>query len=315
MASSKPWTIKRMSKRIVFFGNERLGIGLGTKVPVLRALLANDYEIAAVIVAQNGGSKSRNNRSLEIEEVADANGIPVLSPNNLEDIKSDLVNMRAKAGVLIAYGKIIPKNIIDIFPRGIINIHPSLLPLHRGPIPIESVILNNEKETGVSLMQLTDKMDAGPVYAQEKINLSGTEYKDELAEKLVNLGSKLLIEKLPYVLNGTLEPVKQNSSLATYDKLIKKSDGELDFTKTASDLERQVRAFVGWPRSKANIGSNEIIVTRAHVTKASGTPGTLYFEGDYFGVHCQENTLIIDTLIPAGKKEMSGSEFLLGYTL
>lgn len=303
-----------MSNKVIFFGNERLGTGLGTTAPVLRSLISEGYEIAAVVVAQSEIQKSRNTRVLEVEDVANAHNIPVLAPVHLNDIKEDLIKMNAKAGVLIAYGKLIPKHIIDIFPRGIVNIHPSLLPLHRGPIPIESVILNNEKETGVSLMKLIDKMDSGPIYAQAKITLTGREYKDELAAKLIDLGAKLLIENLPHILNGSLEGIQQKDVLATYDELIKKEDGELNFNKPATELERQIRAYVGWPRSRTKIGAKDIIVTRAHHADIDGTPGTLYFEGDIFGVHCQKGTLILDKLIPAGKGEMTSREFLLGYT-
>lgn len=303
-----------MSKKVVFFGNERLGTGLGTDAPVLRSLISEGYEIAAVIVAQSEMQKSRSTRVLEVEAVAAAHNIPILAPVHLNDIKDDLIKMNAKAGVLIAYGKLIPKHIIDIFSRGIINIHPSLLPLHRGPIPIEGVILNGEKETGVSLMQLIDKMDSGPIYAQAKITLTGREYKDELAAKLIDLGAKLLIENLPNILNGSLEGIKQNDVLATYDELIKKEDGELNFNKSAEELERHIRAYVGWPRSRTKIGAKEVIITRAHHADIGGTPGTLYFEADIFGVHCAQGTLIIDKLIPSGKAEMTSREFLLGYT-
>jgi methionyl-tRNA formyltransferase len=303
-----------MSNKIVFFGNERLGTGLGTSAPVLRSLINEGYDICAIVVAQSEMQKSRNSRTLEVEEVASAHNIPVLAPVHLNDIKDELIAMNAKAGVLIAYGKLIPKNIIDIFPRGIINIHPSLLPLHRGPIPIESVILNGEKETGVSLMKLVDKMDAGPIYAQAKSNLTGREYKDELATKLIELGAELLIENLPHILNGSRESIKQKDVLATYDERIKKEDGEMSFQKNAHELERQVRAYVGWPRSRTKIGSKDVIITRAHSADIDGTSGTLYFEGDIFGVHCSSGTLIIDKLIPAGKGEMTSREFLLGYT-
>ena len=303
-----------MSNKVVFFGNERLGVGLGTDAPVLRTLIASGYEVTAVVVAQNEMQKSRNSRNLEVEAVASAHNIPVLSPVHLNDIKDQLVQMGAKAGVLIAYGKLIPKHIIDIFPRGIINIHPSLLPLHRGPIPIEAVILNGEKETGVSLMQLVDKMDSGPIYAQAKINLTGKEYKDELATQLINLGAKLLIENLPNILNGSLEAIKQNDVLATYDSLIKKEDGVINFNKSAEEIERQIRAYVGWPRSRAKIGTKEVIITRAHVENIQGTPGVLYINAGIFGIHCHQNTLIIDNLIPAGKGEMTSRDFLLGYT-
>src|SRR5689334_16640705 len=137
--------------KLVFFGNERLATGVSTDAPALRSLVKAGYDVKAVVASHSEGV-SRNKRGLEIVEVAHAYHIPVLIPENLEDVFDDLVKPDAEAGVLVAFGKIIPQKIIDIFPKGIINIHPSLLPVYRGPTPVETAILEGSKETGVSLM-------------------------------------------------------------------------------------------------------------------------------------------------------------------
>lgn len=299
--------------KLIFFGNERLGTGLSTSVPVLQAVLAAGYQVTAVVVAQNEVGKSRSGRTLEIVQVAAAHNIPVLSPAKLAEAKDELEAFEAEAAVLVAYGKIVPQNIIDIFPRGIVNIHPSLLPKHRGPTPIESVILNSERETGVSLMKLGAKMDAGPVYAQTTVQLSGNETKQALAEQLIIIGKDMLLQHLPEILDGSLQPQSQDDNLATYDGLFEKADGILDFHETASQLERKVRAFAGWPRSRANIGTTEVIITQAHVIDVNGVAGTLWLGDRQIGVHASEGVLVIDRLIPAGKKEMDASAFLSGY--
>ncbi len=302
-----------MSNKIVFFGNERLGTGLGTTVPVLRALIAAGYDITAVVVAQNDVGKSRNSRTLEIVQVAEAHDIPVLSPSKLSEAKDQIVGFEAEIGVLVAYGNIVPQNVIDVFPKGIINIHPSLLPKHRGPTPIESVILGNEAETGVSLMRLEAKMDAGPVYAQQAVQLTGNETKSQLADKLIGVGKDMLLQHLPSILDGSLKPQPQDDDLATYDKLIEKADGLFDFQKAAVQLEREVRAFAGWPRSRATICNTEVIITKAHAVDGAGVAGTLWLHNKQIGLYCSKGMLIIDRLIPAGKKEMDMSAFLVGY--
>lgn len=302
-----------MLNKIVFFGNERLGTGLGTTVPTLQALVAAGYQITAVVVAQNDAGKSRNGRTLEIVQVAAAHNIPVLSPPKLSEAKDQLAALGADIGVLVAYGKIVPQNIIDIFPAGIVNIHPSLLPKHRGPTPIESVILAGEQETGVSLMQLAAKMDAGPVFAQQTIRLTGNETKQLLAEQLITMGKDMLLQHLPAIIDGSLQPQPQTESLATYDSLVQKTDGVLDFNKTALQLEREVRAYAGWPRSRANIGTTEVIITQAHVVDIDGVAGTLWLQGNDIGLHGSEGALVIDRLIPAGKNEMDASSFMAGY--
>lgn len=299
--------------KIVFFGNERLATGLSTTAPTLRALIAADYEITAVVVAQNDSGNSRKQRQLEIVQVAEEHGIPVLAPAKPAVILDFLRELNAEIAVLVAYGKIVPQSVIDVFPKGIVNIHPSLLPKHRGSIPIESVILNNDKETGVSLMQLTAKMDAGPVYSQTTVALHGNETKLALASQLQQLGADMLISNLPSILNGSLQGVPQNNHDATYDERITKNDSILDFKKPAEQLEREIRAYASWPRSRTTIGNIEVIITSASVADGDGAPGALWRGEAQLGLYCSEGILLIDSLIPVGKKEMSISSFITGY--
>jgi len=301
-----------MSNRILFFGNERLATGLSTSAPTLRALVDAGYDVVAVVVAQKEVGKSRKGRELEIVQVAEAVNLPALVIDDLAAAKDQLASYKAEAAVLIAYGKIVPQSVIDVFPRGIVNIHPSLLPKHRGPTPIESVILSGEAETGVSLMSLAAEMDAGPVYDQQAIKLNGNETKQELADQLGEIGKDLVIKNLPAILDGSLQP-KPQADDATYDELIDKEDGVIDWQKPAGQLEREVRAYLDWPRSRISIGSTDVIITKSHVAEGSGTPGTLLIEAKQLGVYCGEGLLVIDNLIPAGKKEMPAQAFLSGY--
>ncbi len=305
-----------MSKKILFFGNERLATGVSTVAPVLQDLIAHGYEIGTVVVAQNQAAASRQARPLEVARVAQEHGIPLLSPTDLNDIatQQQLASFGATAAVLIAYGKIVPAAVLELFPGGIVNIHPSLLPLHRGPTPIESVILEGAAQTGVSLMKLVAKMDAGPVYAQETLPLAGTESKQGLADQLSSLGLSLLLECLPAILDGSATATPQDDSQATYDEHIDKAASEIDWTKPAERLEREIRAYYGWPRSRASFGYTEAIITAAHITEGSGTPGDLWLDGGkQIGRYTGDGVLVIDSLIPSGKREMSGQAFLAGY--
>jgi methionyl-tRNA formyltransferase len=229
--------------------------------------------------------------------------------------RDDIRNFKADIGVLVAYGQIVPQEIIDVFPRGIVNIHPSLLPKHRGSIPIEGVILNGEHITGVSLMALSAKMDAGPIYAQEKVVLIGNETKAQLARKFSKIGQDLLLDNLPAILDGTLEPRPQNDTEATYDKQITKQDGIIDWHKPALQLEREVRAYEGWPRSRTKLGGKDIVITKAHIAEGSGTPGEIWRQNKTLGIFTSEGVLVVDSLIPSGKKEMTAESFLAGYQI
>jgi methionyl-tRNA formyltransferase len=302
-----------MSKKILFFGNERLATGVTTLAPALRGLIGAGYEVAAIVVAQNDIGKSRNARRLEVAEVAAEYDIPLISPGDLNQAKDELAAYGARTAVLIAYGKIVPPAVLEVFPAGIINIHPSLLPLHRGSAPIESAILNDEPETGVSLMRLSEKMDAGPVYAREQIALDGTETKQALADRLAAIGTDMLLGQLPGILDGSSRPVPQEESAATYDAHISKEDGVIDWSKPAARLEREVRAYGLWPRSRTLIGTTDVIITVARAAPGSGEPGSLRIEGKHLSVACGEGLLAIDMLIPVGKREMPAAAFLAGY--
>lgn len=289
---------------IIFFGNERLATGVTTTTPALKALVAAGHDVKAVVANYERGT-SRNSRILEIQVTANELGIPVVLPDKPITVIEQLKSYGADIAVLVAYGRIVPQAIIDIFPKGIINIHPSLLPLHRGPTPLESVLLHGDRRTGVSVMQLVQAMDAGPVFAQKEVALKGTETKQELADMLLHIGSSMIVELLPGILDDSVTAEAQDEQSATYDSLIKKEDGKIDTSKSAIALEREIRAYAGWPKSYTVLAGKDVIITKAHVSKSCET--------NELGIKTAEDYLIIDALKPAGKSEMSAKEFLRGY--
>jgi methionyl-tRNA formyltransferase len=292
------------SKKLVFFGNERLATGVSTDAPTLRALVKAGYEVKAVVSSHTEGV-SRNKRGLEIVEIAHAYHIPVALPEKLADIKDRLEKIGAEAGILVAFGQIIPQDIIDVFPKGIINIHPSMLPKYRGSTPVETAILDGASETGVSLMSLSAKMDAGPVYLQERVPLSGKETKPELAKKLLIEGKILLLDNLDAILDGTLEPIPQAESEASYTKMLSKPDGYISFKEPADVIERKIRAFLDYPKTRAKLHDQEIIITKARVAK-SPSDGHLIAKAKPGFVEIQE-------LIAPSGRTMSGADFIRGY--
>lgn len=297
----------KKSSPLIFFGNERLSSGFdASSAPVLRTLIAHGYEIAAIVSNYEPG-RSRTKRPLEIETIAKDNSIPVLLPAHPQDIVDQLAGYHPSAGILVAYGKIIPQSIIDLFPHGIINLHPSLLPRYRGPTPIEQAILDGAPETGISIMQLARKMDAGPIYRQARLPLKGDEQKTDLTQTLLELGAQELLSLLPDLLAGNLTPTPQNEATATYCHLLKKSGGELDPNhKTAAQLEREVRAYLGYPKSRLELFGHSIIVTRAHVTQKNDSAQLV--------IPCYDNSfLVIDQLVAPSGRQISGADFIRGY--
>jgi methionyl-tRNA formyltransferase len=303
--------------RIVFFGNERLATGISTAAPTLRLLVKAGYDVAAVVSNQADAAVGKQ-RTLEIAAVASELGIPLLLPVKPSLALEQIRSYGAEIGVLVAYGKIVPQSVIDIFPKGIVNIHPSLLPLHRGPTPIESVILDGAKETGVSIMQLVREMDAGPVYGQRRVALDGDETKQELADKLLGVGGEMLLELLPGILEGSITPEPQDDSAATYDELITKRVGDIDWNKSADELAREIRAYAVWPQSRAVLGGKDVIITAAHAVEAheDKEPGHIWHDTSELHVHTGAmGVLVIDRLKPSGKSEMTAKAFLAGYSL
>lgn len=294
------------SKTLLFFGNERLVSGLTkTDAPILQGLIDRGYTIKAVISHHSDG-QSRNNRSLEVADIATAHGIPVLLPNRPTDTADQIASYNADAAILVAYGRIIPQSIIDLLPLGIINIHPSLLPKYRGPTPIESAIINGDHETGVSIMQLSSGMDSGPVYGQATIPLTGTETKFDLYERVAGTSSELLFSLLPQILDGSLTPIKQNDADASYCQLLSKADGVLDLsTLSAVDADRRVRAYLGFPKTKLTLLGQDCIITKSHVEQQQKTP---------LDVVCRDGAFLsIDELIAPSGRHMNAASFLNGY--
>lgn len=296
------------SKKILLFGNERIATSVETKAPIFRYLMQN-YNVVGLVV-----SEKKNMDSLEVVKLAKENNIEVYNFTKLKDSIEDIRKLEADIAVLIAYGKIIPQSIIDIFPMGILNIHPSLLPMHRGPTPLESVILANETKTGVSLMHLSSGMDSGPVYAQKTINLNQKETKQELANILDELGYSIFKEDFEDILSGKITPVEQKDELATYDQLINKTNSNIDWNESSLQIINKIRAYEGWPGTKTILGKLNVNIVSADISDHKGNPGEFLIENGRLYIYTLDSSLEIKTIQPEGRKIMTARDFLLGYS-
>ena len=296
------------SKKILLFGNERIATSVETKAPIFRYLMQN-YNVVGLVV-----SEKKNMDSLEVVKLAKENNIEVYNFTKLKDSIEDIRKLEADIAVLIAYGKIIPQSIIDIFPMGILNIHPSLLPMHRGPTPLESVILGNETKTGVSLMHLSSGMDSGPVYAQKTINLNQKETKQELANILDELGYSIFKEDFEDILSGKITPVEQKDELATYDQLINKTNSNIDWNESSLQIINKIRAYEGWPGTKTILSKLNVNIVSADISDYKGNPGEFLIENGRLYIYTLDSSLEIKTIQPEGRKIMTARDFLLGYS-
>jgi methionyl-tRNA formyltransferase len=295
--------------KIVFFGNEQLVQGLDkSTTPTFDGLVASQHQVVALVLPRQAKATSRKARPSVIAESAQSHNIEIIYAEEV-DLPQTLQKLAADIGVLVSYGKIVPQSVIDVFPNGIINIHPSLLPKYRGPTPLETAILNGDSETGVSLMSLSAKMDAGPIYAQAKIALSPSETKLTLYEKAISAGSQLLLANIDYILNGKLKPTAQDDAQATFTNLLTKADGQLDPSAlTATDCERRIRAYLGFPKTRLNLLGQDIIITKAQVLDQ--------FNGDDWNdvIKCANDTYlqIKEVISPNSGKTMPTADYLRG---
>jgi methionyl-tRNA formyltransferase len=230
------------------------------------------------------------------------NNVPFITPSKLDnELEQNLLSIckkdDIKVFVVASYGKIIPKNIIDIPQRKTLNIHPSLLPKYRGATPLQSAIIDNSKDTGVTIMRIDEQMDHGPIIAQTTVKIDEWPIYEIFEENMAKIGSVLLANILPDWISGKIIEKEQDHNSATFTKKISKEDALIDLDGNPETNFRKIQAYHEWPTAYfMHQHNNELI--RIKITKA----------------HLENNKLIIDTVIPQGAKEMSYQEFLRGYS-
>jgi len=231
--------------RLVFMGTPTFA------VPVLAGLtgLVGCEVVGVYAPPDRPAGRGRKAQSSPVKDYALEHGLPVLQPANFRsaEVQAELAELKPDAIIVAAYGKLLPKPVLDLAPLGCLNVHPSLLPRHRGPSPVATTILNGDQITGVTIMLLDEGMDTGPLIAQHEFFLTGTETTDQLTTALFELGGKLLEESLPQWQSGELLSEPQDESLASVTRKLTRVDGLADWSLTADELERRARAFTPWP--------------------------------------------------------------------
>lgn len=244
-------------------------------------------------------------------------GIEIWQPEDLKIENCELKIKKLNPGLIIlaAYGKILPQWLIALPQKGALNIHPSLLPKYRGATPLQTALLNGDMHTGVSLIVMDEKVDHGPIIAQEKVGIAPQETYSSLEEKTAKLGAALLEKTLPSWLEGKITTKLQDDSQGTQTQLIKKQDGKINWNKSAIEIERQIRAFEVWPGSVSDFNAQPLKIIKASVSpeETSATPGTALRINGKIGVATGDGILILETVQPSGKKQMGIEDFLRGH--
>jgi methionyl-tRNA formyltransferase len=286
---------------LVFFGSG----------PVSKASLESlkeSFEIEAIVTKP----------ATEADMLSAAPNTPVFAIKNRKQL-TNLVKDKAfqsKVAVVVDFGIIIEQEAIDYFPLGIINSHFSLLPRWRGADPISFAILAGDKQTGVSLMLIDESLDTGQLIAQESLTLLPRHTTPGLTNDLIELSNRMLADYLPKYLVGQIKPYPQpDSESASYSRKLEKGDGIIDWQKPAEQIEREIRAYAGWPKSTSRIGPHTVILVSAEVINKKGRPGAYQTGKKSLIIFCGDKALDIKSVQPPGKKTMPISAFLAGYKL
>ncbi len=299
--------------RVVFFGSPP------TALPALNALLSAGHEITLVITQPDKpAGRGKKLTPPAVKVFAEDHKLPYLQPEKIrrdDKILEAIKEAKPELNIVVAYGQIIPGPIIYLPPLKSLNIHFSLLPKYRGAAPVQWAILNGERFTGVTIFQLTEKMDEGPILAQELVPILPRENAHELETRLSHIGARLLLKTLENI--HLLEPKEQDHSLATYAPKLSKELGRIDWQQPAEVVDRKVRAFYGWPGAFTFLEDQRLEIISGLVTQGlmpeaeAGEVVQIDKSGIY--VCCGQRTFyLIEKVKPEGKKEMSAYSFSLG---
>lgn len=305
--------------KTIFMGTPQLAT-LG-----LQALLDSDFFNISAVITQRDKSSGRNMKITKsaVKILAEENNLKIWQPNKLKEIIENIKEIKPDLIVVIAYGKILSEEILNIPKYGCLNVHGSLLPKYRGASCLQGAILSGDKKSGITIMKMDKGMDTGDIIRKIEIDLSDQETSDSLMKKIQELTSKNIASTIKNYLEGNLKPQPQNNSEASYVPIITKEDGHLNFKKdTALEIERKIRAYFPWPGSYAFIEKNDLPKTKIlfkilksnniFIEDQSHQPGTIFLKDSFLLVKCTDQALIIEKLQLEGKKPMESKEFLKG---
>ncbi len=303
--------------RVVFMGTPEFAL------PALERLAAGPDPVVAVYTQPDRpAGRGRLVAQPPVKRWALAHAIPVFAPASFRrpEAVEELRALRPDVVVVAAYGKLLPQTVLDVPPKGTLNIHPSLLPRYRGASPVAAAILAGDRLTGVTIILLDAGMDSGPILAQREEPVAPGDTTESLTRRLAAAGAGLLMETLPRWLAGALRPVPQDHAKATLCPRIAKEDGEIDWGRSAEEIERRIRAFYPWPGSSTCWRGMGLKLVRGRpLATDGGPPGTVYLvdaeagKGKALAIACGRGTLLVEELQPEGKRVMKAQEFLAGY--
>jgi methionyl-tRNA formyltransferase len=301
---------KMRNLKILFIGTSEFS------VPALKRLKGKNLNIVSVITQPDKPvGRKKELAPPPVKVVAQELGLPILQPENISTITDKIRELSPDLTVMISYGQIIPKEIIEISNYGTLNIHPSILPKYRGSSPIQSAILNQDKQIGVAIMLIDEKMDHGPILSIKKVKTYNKNYLT-LHNELAKLGATLLLDTMPQYITGQLTAKEQNHERATFTKILKRVDGKIDWSKKVEKIEAQMRAYYPWPGSWCYTDlDKKIKISKAIINETESKNknfGEIVNQQNKMIVLCKKGSLRLGEVQLEGKNIISGEEFLRG---
>ncbi len=299
-----------MSKiKTVFFGTHDFA------ATILQGLLDSNIVSVETVFTQPDRKTGRKQIVEEspVKKLAKKYNLKIEQPESLNNFQFPISNFQL--GIVAQYGLIIPKKIIDSFPKGMINVHGSLLPKYRGASPIQAALVNGETETGVTIMEMDEKMDHGPILSQAKLKIDTDDTYTTLAYKMAAEGLILLLNTLPEWINSKLKAQPQDESQATFTKLLTKEDGLVDFNKTNNEIYNQWRGLTPWPGVWMTWKEKRLKLLKINKSDKTIPAGELFSENKKIFIGCGHGSIEVLELQLEGKSAMDAATFLNGYKL
>lgn len=297
-----------MSSGIIFFGTPEFA------VPSLKALISKGEKILLVVTQPDKPKgRGKNVQAPEIKKVALQYGLPISQPEKIKDenfIKK-LKSLSPEFCIVVAYGKILPKEILEIPKYGCINLHASLLPKYRGAAPIQWALINGEKITGVTTMIIDEGLDTGPILLQKEVPITDEDNTETLSKKLSLIGAELLVETIDKMRKKLIIPIPQTGDI-TYAPLLKKEDGKINWNNPAKKIFDLVRGTYPWPCAYSFLKNERVKIIKTEVLEGNAAPGLIIRAKNELIVGTQEGLLRILLIQPEGKKIMTAQEFISG---
>ena len=294
--------------RIVFMGTPDIA------AQSLRAVIAAGHDVCGVFTREDKPvGRKQIMTAPPVKQVAQEFGIPVWQPKTLRDGSAEAVlrELAPELIVVVAYGRILPPAVLEIPPYGCINLHVSLLPKYRGAAPVQWAVLNGDRETGVTIMQLDEGMDTGDILTVVPVKIGENETSGELFERISALGAETLCSTIGNIAHGEIHPVKQDEAAATMAPPLSKEMGEFDFTQDAAHLHNLVRGLNPWPVASFSYQGKRVKVLHSRYSVLSGEPGTVLSVKPLI-VACAAGALCLEEVVPEGSKPMSGEAWAMG---